>query len=141
VQEHYEAIRQLGGEVLVVSFAQPKMAALYEREQALPFPLVTDPSLTAYHAFGLERTTWRGILRGPVVWRYLRLMLRGWTPRLSNKGEDVLQLGGDFVLDPHRRLVYIHRSAEPTDRPPVAALLQAIASAAQTDKPSTPAAS
>ena len=129
MRDQYEEIRRLGGEVLVVSFAQPAFLALYEREQSLPFPIVADPTLTAYQAFGLERTSWRAMLRGGVLWRYFRLMLRGWSPKRGNKGEDVLQLGGDFVLDERRRLVYAHRSAEPTDRPPAAELLKAIAKA------------
>jgi hypothetical protein len=129
VRDHYEEIRRLGGEVLVISFAQPALLALYERDQALPFPIVADPSRTAYQAFDLERTSWREILRGRVVWRYLRLMLRGWAPQRGNKGEDVLQLGGDFVLDEGRRLVYAYRSIDPTDRPPVAELLQAVKTA------------
>lgn len=131
MRDHYEEIRRLGGEVLVVSFAQPAFLALYERDQALPFVLVADPSLTAYHALGLERATWRELLRAGVLWRYLRLMLRGWAPQRGNKGEDVLQLGGDFVLDQQRRLVYAHRSAEPTDRPPIAELLRAVGTAVQ----------
>ena len=129
MRDHYEEVRRLGGEVLVVSFAQPAFLALYERKEALPFPLVADLSLAAYHAFGLERATWRELVRAGVLWRYLRLMLRGWAPQRGNKGEDVLQMGGDFVLDARRHLVYAHRSAEPTDRPPIAELLQAVAAA------------
>jgi hypothetical protein len=127
VRGQYEEVRRLGGEVLVVSFAQPALLALYERDQSLPFAIVTDPTRAAYRAFGLERATWGEMLRPRVVWGYLRLMLRGWAPQRGNKGEDVLQLGGDFVLDPQRRLVYAHRSVEPTDRPTVTALLQALA--------------
>jgi len=102
MRDHYEEIRRLNGEVLVISFA-----------------------------FDLERASWREILRSRVMWGYLRLMVRGWAPQRGNKGEDVLQLGGDFVLDEARRLVYAHRSAEPTDRPPVAELIQAVAMAAR----------
>lgn len=126
MRDHYEEIRRLGGEVLVVSFAPPALLVVYQRESALPFAVVADPSRSAYQTFGLERTSWRAMLRAKVVWRFLRLMLRGWLPRHSHKGEDVLQLGGDFVLDARRRLVYAHRSAEPTDRPPVAELLRAL---------------
>ena len=114
---------------MVVSFAPPSLLALYEREQSLPFAVVSDPTRTVYQTFGLERTSWREMLRGGVMWRYTRLMLRGWSPKPMNKDEDVLQLGGDFVLDERRRLVYAHRSAEPTDRPPVAELLKAITTA------------
>lgn len=129
MRDHYETVRRLGGEVLVVSFAQPALVALYERDQGLPFPIVTDPTRAAYREFGLERTSWRALLRGRVLWRYLRLMLRGLTPQRSNKGADVLQLGGDFVIGEDRRLVYAYRSAEPTDRPPVEELLQAVQTA------------
>jgi len=134
VQSRYDDIRRMGGEVLVVSFAQPAQLALYLREQALPFPVVADPSRTAYQAFGLERTTWRTLLRGGVVGRYLRLMLRGWMPKRKQEGADVLQLGGDFILDERRRLVYVHRSAEPTDRPAVEDLLATIARAVEQPK-------
>jgi peroxiredoxin len=131
VQGKYEEIRRLGGDVVVISFAQPPLLALYERDQALPFLMVADPSLTAYKAFGFERTSWRALLRGRVVWGYLRLMLSGWAPQRSNKGEDDLQLGGDFVLDERRRLAYAHRSAAPTDRPRVEELIEAVAAAAR----------
>jgi len=126
VRDQYEEIQRLGGEVFVICFAQPALLVLYERDQALPFSIVADPSLAAYKAFGLERTSWLGLFRARVIGGYLRLMLRGWMPQRGNKGEDVLQLGGDFVLDERRRLIYAHRSTEPTDRPPVAELLRAL---------------
>src|SRR5690242_5007586 len=102
MRDHYEEMRRLNGKVLVISFARPAFLALYERDQALPFTIVTDPSLAAYHGFGLKRASWREILRSRVMWGYLRLMVRGWAPQRGNKGEDVLQLGGDFVLDEDR---------------------------------------
>ncbi len=129
MQEHYAELRQLGGEVLVVSFAEPKAIAGYLKAGPLPFPVVCDPSRAAYRAFGLGRTSWGEMLRGGVVGRYLRLIFRGWLPRRGNEGEDVLQLGGDFVLDRQRRLVYAYPSKDPTDRPPIAELLLAVRSA------------
>jgi hypothetical protein len=65
------------------------------------------------------------------VLRYLRLLLGGWLPRRAAAGEDVFQLGGDFVLDAGRRLVYAYHSTEATDRPKVTDLLQALRAAAQ----------
>jgi len=41
-------------------------------------------------------------------------------------GEDLLQLGGDFVLDAQRRLLFAYRSADPSDRPTVRQLLDAL---------------
>lgn len=81
---------------------------------------------SAYRAFGLERTSWGSILRPGVILRYVRHIGRGWLPRMPREGDDVMQLGGDFVLDSNRRLVYAHRSAEPTDNPEVDELLRAV---------------
>ncbi len=66
------------------------------------------------------------MLRPSVLSRYLRLMFRGWWPRKTDKDEDILQLGGDFVIDSGRHLVYAHPSLEPTDRPRVSELLEAV---------------
>jgi hypothetical protein len=43
-------------------------------------------------------------------------------------GEDVLQLGGDFILDRHRRVVFAYSSANPTDRPAMAVIRGALPS-------------
>jgi peroxiredoxin len=121
-----EEFRRLGAEVLVVTQARPEVLAAFLREQPLPFDAVADPERAAYRAFGLERTSWAAMLRPWVLWRYLRLMLGGWRPRRLRQGEDVLQLGGDFVLDRQGCLTHAYRSAEPTDRPPVEELLRAV---------------
>jgi peroxiredoxin len=131
VAASYEEIQQLGGKVLVVSFASPKLVAAYLARHPLPFPVVSDPTRAAYQAFELGRTSWRSMLRAGVVGRYLMLIFRGWLPGRPTEAEDVLQLGGDFVLDGQGRLVYAYRSAEPTDRPAAQELVRAVRSVAQ----------
>jgi hypothetical protein len=51
-------------------------------------------------------------------------------PRRARNDEDVLQLGGDFVLDAEHRLVVAYRSVQSTDRPSVDQLLNAVRAAA-----------
>lgn len=133
MRQHIEVIQQRGAAVLVISQARPGLLSAFLCEQPQPFPVVADPERAAYRAFGLERTSWATVLRPDVVLRYLRLIFRGWKPQQAHGGEDVLQLGGDFVLDATGRLVYAHRSAEPTDRPPIDELLRAL-EAAQDEK-------
>jgi peroxiredoxin len=126
VKEVYPAIRDLGGEVLAISFTRPDHVAAYLVRHPLPFPVVADTERRAYQAFALGRTSWIGFFRPAVLVRYLRLMFQGWLPWKAAKGTDLLQLGGDFVLDADRRIVFGYRSTEPTDRPPVRVLLDAL---------------
>jgi len=126
VRKVYPEIQTLGGEVLIVSFTPPERVAAYLRKYPQPFPVVSDPTLAAYKGFHLDRTSVGSMLRPGVIFRFLKLIFRGWLPKKPGKGEDVLQLGGDFVLDKAGRLVYAHPSAEPTDRPPARELVETI---------------
>lgn len=112
--------------MIVVSFSSPERVAAFLQAHPLPFPVVADPSRSAYNAFALGRTSWRVILGARVLFRFLKALLRGRFPGKPAKGDDLLQLGGDFVLDRQRRLVYAHPSADPTDRPPVEELVRAV---------------
>jgi hypothetical protein len=129
VQNRHGEIEQLGGQVLAVSFTPPDKAAAYLARHPLPFPAVVDPERKAYQTFELGRTTWGRLMTPRVLAGYLKLMLRGWWPAKPVEGEEVLQLGGDFVLDADRRLVFAFRSAEATDRPPAEAIVQAVRTA------------
>jgi peroxiredoxin len=129
VQKHHAEIEQLGGQVLAISFTPAAKAAAFLEKHPLPFPVLCDPEREGYRTFELGRTSWGQILRPRIIGRYVRAILRGRRPIKPNRGDDVLQLGGDFVLDAQRRLVYAHRSADVTDRPSVEVLLEAVRSA------------
>jgi len=123
VQKINTELRQLGVQVLVISFATPAKVAEFLAESPQPFIVLSDDSQTAYRAFGLAKASVGSMLHPAVIGRYLLHMARGWRPKRSG-GADVLQLGGDFFLDQNGVLRYAHPSAEPTDRPSAAALLQ-----------------
>jgi peroxiredoxin len=130
VQKQYEAIRQAGAEVLVVTFSRLDVLAMYLRDKHWPFPVVSDVDLTAYKAFNMGRATWGAIFSTNALAYYGRLILRGWVPKLPYAKEDPLQLGGDFVLNADRRLVYSHPSRDPSDRPSPEQLIEAVHKAA-----------
>ena len=116
--------------MLAISFSPPARVAAYVQRYLFPFPVLSDPDRNAYRTFALEKTSWRTMLRPASLLRYLKLMVRGWLPRSPDKDDDLLQLGGDFVLDEQRRLVFAYKSVEPTDRPSAAQLLRWIRSSA-----------
>jgi AhpC/TSA antioxidant enzyme len=122
----YQQIRDLGGEVLVVSFSPPARVAAYLDQYPQPFPVVSDPSRAAYRAFALGRTGPASFFRPDILLRYLGLIVRGWLPRTGDRGDDLLQLGGDFLLGADGRLRYAHPSRNSTDRPAPKTLLEAL---------------
>lgn len=113
-----------GCSVLVVCQAKPDVLTRYLERQKWHVPVVSDPDRAVYRAFGLERTGWLTFFRPGVLWKYLRGLLNGYALKAPYAGEDVLQLGGDFLLDRNGDVVFAYRSADPTDRPTVGALLE-----------------
>jgi peroxiredoxin len=134
VRKIYEDIRQLDGEVLAVTMSRPETLAAFLNRDALPFPLLADPDREAYRAFGLKRISWWTLLAPGVIGRYLKLMFSGWLPTKRNQEDDLLQLGGDFVLDRNLRLVYAHRSSDPTGQASAEQLLDAVRQVANAAK-------
>jgi peroxiredoxin len=117
-----------GCSVLVVSQAKPEFLAHYLTRRTYGVAFASDPERVAYHAFGLERTPFRTFLRPRVLLGYFAGMFRGYAPRKPYQGEDVLQLGGDFILGAAGRIEFAYRSRDPADRPAVSRLLAALPS-------------
>ena len=122
MRDHLDEIRQAGADVLVVTQSKPAAVAA----MSLLLPTVCDPERAAYRYFGLNRGKWSMFFRRSVLVRYLRLIFTGWMPQRGEAGEDMLQLGGDFVLTSDRRLVYAHRSNDPADRPNASDLVKQV---------------
>jgi peroxiredoxin len=123
---HAAELQALGGRLVAVTMSRPEVLAAFLRRRPWPCPVVADPDLTVYRALGLGRASWASLLRPSVLGLYLKLIVRGGPLRRPPKGEDVHQLGGDFVLDRQRRLVYAYRSADPSDRPAAGELVRAV---------------
>ena len=117
MQPHYQAIRDSGAEIVAVTMTQPAFLAAYLKDHPWSFQVVTDPSLESYRIFGLERAALKSFFRWKVLAGYLRLIGRGFIPRKPIQGEDVRQLGGEFIVDESRTLIYAFRSDDPTKHP------------------------
>lgn len=126
MRRQYPELHAAGGEVLVICFDALERAERYAREQELPFPLLADPERRVYRAYRLEQgSVWR-FLMPRVVLGTLRMLESG--RQLQWPHEDLLQLGGDFVVDPNGLLAVVHPCQDPTDRPPAATLMTAVLS-------------
>ncbi len=130
LRERQEELDRLGAAVVVVTFEPPARVAQFVGDEALPYPVLSDPARRAYAAFGLRRGRARRVWSGGTVRAYLRGFRAGLRPRLPHG--DLAQLGGDFVLDPAGRIVFAHRGEEPADRPAVDDILAAVRRAVRT---------
>ena len=115
--------------VLVVSFDPPRRIGGYCRLHRLPFVCLSDERRAAYRAYGLGRASWLRTLTpralAPYVTLYFRAR-RGGGRRPDYGGQDLRQMGGDFVVAPDGRLTLAHASHDPADRPSVEQILAAI---------------
>jgi hypothetical protein len=128
-----DTLAEAGCSVLVVCQAKPEVLSRYLVRQNWTVPVVCDPDRTAYRAFGLERTGWLTFFRPKVLWGYLRGMLRGYRLKTPYAGEDVFQLGGDFVLDRTGKVVFAYPSTNPIDRPTITQIRDAITTPSPAD--------
>ena len=133
VRQRWDRWEQLGAAAVFVVFDEPEL--LHETMfddidvASLPFDIAVDRARSTYRAWGLSRARHRDIWLDPKVYRtYWQLLRAGG--RLQPGGSDLLQLGGDFVVDAEGNLVY-SRPQERDDRPPVGELLAAAKRAAR----------
>jgi hypothetical protein len=120
-----DRIETAGGVVLAVAFDEPKrVRAGLLRGIDDPWPVLIDRDRVAYRRWGLGRASRLRLVRPDWVRGYARMLLRG--DRLARPGNDVLQLGGDFVIDRNGVVVLAHPQAGFDDRLPAGALVKAL---------------
>jgi peroxiredoxin len=120
--KYRETLVATGARIVVVAQKHP----IVQHPSMRDLVILSDPDRSAYRYFSLERMPWTTLLRLGVIARYIGLIFRGWMPTTTDKDEDVMQLGGDFVISVDRRLLYAHRSSEPTDRPNIDEMIKAL---------------
>ena len=127
MREQADRIAACGAAVLLVSFEAARRSRAYCRSLKLPdhWYCLIDEDRLVYRAYGLRRNPWWRTFTFGSVLGYVRMFLQG--ERASARPQtDVFQMGGDFVLDAGGRLVLVHPSRFPDDRPPASDLIDAL---------------
>jgi hypothetical protein len=125
VQAIRDQFERRGVRIIVVSFAAPERLVGYQKIHRWPFLILADPERKAYNYFRLERLPWYRVFSPATIGLYIRLLLKG--RKVQDYGrDDYRQSGGDFLLTSTGRIVFAHRSHDPTDRPRAQALLAAV---------------
>lgn len=135
VAKQLDAIRERGAQLIAVTQSKPSVLQALLEEAPVPFPFVCDPDRANYHRFGLERGTWMMFYKPRVLAHYLSNIFWGIRPKKPAQGEDLLQLGGDFIIDRQHQLIFAHRSKDPADRPRPKDLLRHLVRLSSTESP------
>lgn len=116
----------LGVRVAAVTFEGLEKAKPYAEElQLAPWPLLIDEEKKVYEAFGMGSAGLWGVMQ-PANWvGYGQLFLQGYAPRVPLPGTDVLQLGGDVLIDP-AGIIRLHDCSEPAYRLPPEKFLEVV---------------
>jgi len=120
LRQQEDELLKLNVSVLVVTFGSSPLAHAWLEETGVSFPVLLDEERQVYRAYGLERS-WLRSWNLRTTWRYVQLMRAG--RRWRGVQGDSTQLGGDFIVDTTGIVRLAYRSHDPTDRPPVSALL------------------
>lgn len=125
MHDRRDRIDELGARVVFVAFDLPEaLRSGLLADVELVFPVAADEARTTYEAWGLGRASSSDIWLDPKVWwQYLKLLMSG--EQLRSGGDDPLQLGGDFVVDPDGVIAY-SRPQQRDDRPPVGEILRVV---------------
>ena len=121
--QHLPEFEALNTRIVVISFGRPDQARIWLDETNVSFTLLLDPKRKAYRAYGLEHSLLRSW--GLNVWLlYAQLLFKGrkWRGILGDSG----QLGGDIIVDSMGRIRFAYCSHDPTDRPDIHTLLNAL---------------
>jgi hypothetical protein len=126
VRHHSKRFEEKAIRVLVVSFS-PREEVLHHADRLrLPFPMATDPERRAYAAYGMTRgSTWQA-WHPRALWKYMVHGLRGNRIERSKPGDDLLQLGGDVLVDKQGIVRLSYPSKRSDDRPSVDLLLKSL---------------
>lgn len=111
---------------LVAVFQSPRaQIERYIGKQQPPFPILPDPRLQLYQAYGVE-TSLRGLLIGATrrLGRVLRAMRLGYLPgRIEGS---VARVPADFLIGPRGEILIAYYGRDISDHLPIGILLQRI---------------
>ena len=113
-------------EIVVVTFANPRVLAGYRKRFADLFTVVSDEDRLTYRALGFGRGSFWRIWGWKSAKKYVELLRKGH--KLEKTTADTRQLGGNAVVDRDGRLAWIYAGAGPDDRPTVDELVDAVRS-------------
>lgn len=127
MRENQDELDSLNVNIIVVTFEENFLSRSYVEETSLSWPLIIDESRDLYRGYGMLAASFWDIW-GPKTWLvYLKEIMKG--QKLKKSDSDVMQRGGDVLIDPEGKVQLHHVGDGPADRPEVSVILKTIKAA------------
>jgi len=124
LRDHEEEFSKLKVKIVVVTFEANFLSRNYVEETSLTWPLIIDENREIYRSYGMFSASFWNIW-GPKTWlAYLKEIIKG--QKLKKSEADVMQRGGDVLIDPNGIVLMHHVGEGPADRPSVEMILRRI---------------
>lgn len=118
-------LERAGLQVVAIGMGTPTRTKAFIEEMGISFPIFSDPRREAYEAYRLMKMNWREELRPSQFLKTTQNMIKYGGG--SSADQDVLQLGGTFIVNKQGKITYAHTNKAVSDDPNVAMLLRAAA--------------
>ena len=126
MRQEYDRYTMAGLEIIAIGMGSPRRTAAFRRELELPFPMLSDPRRVSYHAYGLLKMSLRREASIASAMHFARNVARHGGAREAD--QNMLQLGGVFVVDQQGIVRYAFRSARAHEYPTVEQLIRVASS-------------
>lgn len=124
MRDHEEEFSNLKVKIVVVTFEANFLSRNYVEETSLTWPLIIDENREIYRSYGMLSASFWNIW-GPKTWlAYLKEIIKG--QKLKKSEADIMQRGGDVLIDPNGIVRMHHLGEGPADRPSVEMILRII---------------
>lgn len=120
-------------EVVVVTFANPRVLRGYRRRFADPLTVVADEERLLYRALGFGRGSFWRVWGWKSARKYIELLREGH--QLERTDSDTRQLGGNAVIAADGTLAWVFAGEGPDDRPTVDQIISAVRDAERSGGP------
>ena len=124
MRDHEKEFSKQNVKIVVVTFEDSFLSRSYVEETSLPWPLIIDENRELYRSYGMLSASFWDIW-GPRTWlAYLKEIIKG--QKLKKSEADIMQRGGDVLIDPNGIIQMHHVGEGPADRPSVEMILKII---------------
>lgn len=123
MRREQDRLRAAGLAVVLIGLGAPEEARDFRAALKLPFPVLCDPEQRAYRRYGLlHMSPARELSLGTITHGLADTLRHGLA---ASRNQDMLQLGGTFVVDRDGIIRFVHRAERMHERPAIDDLLRA----------------